>query len=374
MLRASYGVTGSQNYEPYQAIEFYIFTNDNGPNSPYKSFPTLGAVLQGLPNPNLGWSTTDNLSLSFDLGFWQNRVNMTFNWYNNITREMLIDYDLAPSTGFASQTINAGELQNKGFDVSLNVIAFQDLQRQIYWTIGANANHNENKIRKISNALEELNKKQMESKDAPLPMYQTGQSSTTLFTVPSLGIDPSSGKEVYLTRDGKRTFIWDAVDKVPVGDTEPKVSGTVNSALNWGDFSFSLAMTYKWGGIAYNSTLVDKLENRNVAYNMDRRAMHDRWLKPGDVARYKVLDRSGSQTSQSSRFIMDDNELCLASIAVGYRLRDDKFDFLKRCSISALNVNFATSDLARWSTIRMERGLSYPFARSYALSLSIIFK
>ncbi len=371
VLRASYGVTGSQNYDPYQAIEFYSFSNSM---VPYESFPMVGALLQGLPNSNLSWSTVDNLSLGLELGFWRNRINMTFNYYNNITNEMLVNYDLAPSTGFASQMLNAGELQNKGFDLSMNVIAFQDLRRQIFWTIGANANHNKNVIRKISNQLQKLNEKQLASKDAPLPIYQEGHSTTTLYTVQSLGIDPSSGQEVYLKRNGEKTFVWDALDKVPVGDTNPKVSGAINSSFNWGDFSFTLNMTYKWGGIAYNSTLVDKLENRSVAYNTDRRALTYRWLEPGDVARYKALNREGSQTPQSSRFIMDDNELAMSSISVGYRFRDDKYKFLRKCSISALNLNFNTSDLARWSTIEMERGLDYPFARSYTMSLSIIFK
>ena len=371
VLRASYGVTGSQNYDPYQAIEFYSFSNTM---KPYESFPMVGALLQGLPNSNLGWSTVDNLSLGVELGFWRNRVNLTFNYYNNITNEMLVDYDLAPSTGFASQMINASELQNKGFDLSLNVIAYQDLRRQIFWTVGANANHNKNIIRKISNQLQALNEKQLASKDAPLPIYQEGHSTTTLYTVRSLGIDPSSGEEVYLKRNGEKTFIWDSLDKVPVGDTNAKVSGAINSALNWGDFSLSLNMTYKWGGIAYNSTLVDKLENRNIAYNTDRRALTYRWLEPGDVARYKALTPEGAQTPQSTRFIMDDNELNMASISVGYRFRDDKFSFLRKCSISALNLNFNTTDLVRWSTIKMERGLDYPFARSYTMTLGIIFK
>ena len=71
---------------------------------------------------------------------------------------------------------------------------------------------------------------------------------------------------------------------------------------------------------------------------------------------------------------MDDNELAMSSISVGYRFRDDKYKFLRKCSIQALNLNFTTSDLVRWSTVKMERGLDYPFARSYTMSLSIIFK
>ena len=278
VFRATYGVTGEQSFSPYEAIEFYTYSETM---KPYTSFPVLGAVLSGLNNPALGWAKTDNFSLGVDLGFWQNRVNLTFNYYNNITRELLTNYDLAPSTGFSSQTMNAGELQNKGFDASLNVIAIQNIPKQFYWTVGVNANHNKNKIRKISDYLRKINEAQLASPSAPLPVYQEGQSTTTLYTVRSLGIDPITGKEVYMTRDGKKTFVWNAADKVPVGDTNPDVSGTISTSVNWQDLSCTLGFTYRWGGIVYNQTLVDKIENANVANNLDRRAARDRWEKPG---------------------------------------------------------------------------------------------
>lgn len=370
-FRTSYGKTGSQSYSPYQAIEFYTYASTM---KPYESFAVLGALLQGLPNPNLGWATTDNFSASTEMGFWKNRINLSFSFYNNITRQMLVDYDLAPSTGFSSQTINAGELQNIGFDLNLNVIALQDYRKELFWTIGANANHNKNRIRKISNVLEKMNAEALASTTAPIPIYQVGHSTTTLYTVRSLGIDPATGQEVFLKRNGEKTFIWDATDKVPIGDTNPKVSGTFNTSLTWKDAYCTLAFTYKWGGIAYNSTLVDKLENRSVGLNADRRALTQRWTKPGDVTAYKALNITGNNTPQSTRFIMDDNELAFSSINLGYRFQDSKYAFLRKCSIQALNLDFTTNDLGRLSTIAMERGLSYPFARTYTLSLSIIFK
>lgn len=371
VLRATYGITGAQDYDPYQAIEFYTFSNTM---KYYKSFGVLGAVLAGLNNPDLKWAKTDNFSLGLDLGFWDNRVNISFNYYDNITRQMLTDYDLAPSTGFSSQTINAGELQNKGFDVMLNVIAYQNIKKGIYWTISANANHNSNKIRKISDYLRKVNEEALASTTAPIPVLQEGHSTTTLYTVRSLGIDPVTGKEVYLTRDMHPTFTWDSADKVPVGDTNPDVSGTFSTALNWKEFSLSLGFTYKWGGITYNSTLVDKIENSNIAYNLDRRAMTERWQQPGDVVRYKKFSTYGAETPQSSRFIMKDNELKLGTLNVGYRFNYEKFKWLNTLSINTLALNFTTNDLFRISTIKMERGLGYPFARTYTLSLSVIFK
>lgn len=371
VFRASYGVTGEQNFSPSDAIEYYTFSNTM---RPYSSFPVLGAMLSGLNNTELGWAKTHNTSLSVDFGFWKNRVNVAFNYYNNITKELLTSYDLAPSTGFATMVMNAGELQNRGFDMSVNVIAAQNLREQFFWTVSANANSNRNKIRKLSDYLKKVNEEQMKSADAPLPQYREGESTTTLYVVRSLGVDPVTGKEVYLKRDGTKTFVWDANDKVPVGDTNPKISGTVSTSINWKDFSCALGFTYKYGGVVYNQTLVDKIENQNVAYNLDRRAGQGRWELPGDVTRYVKFSPTGANTPASTRFIMDDNEIRFATLNVGYRFTGEDFAFLRDSNVDVLMLNFTTNDIARISPIRMERGLDYPFARSYTLSLSIMFR
>ena len=371
VLRASYGVTGEQNFSPSDAIEYYTFS---GTMRPYSSFPVLGALLSGLNNTGLGWAKTHNTSVSLDFGFWKNRVNVAVNYYNNITKELLTNYDLAPSTGFTSMVMNAGELQNQGFDVTLNVVAMQNLRKQFFWTISANANANRNKILKLSDYLKKVNEQQMASAEAPLPQYREGESTTTLYVVRSLGVDPVTGKEVYLKRDGTKTFVWNANDKVAVGDMNPKISGTASTSINWKDLSCTLGFTYKYGGVVYNQTLVDKIENQNVAYNLDNRAGQGRWEKPGDVTPYVGFSPTGANTPASTRFIMDDNEIRLATLNVGYRFTGEDFKYLRRANIDVLALNFTTNDLARISPIKMERGLDYPFARSYTLSLSIMFR
>ncbi len=371
VFRASYGITGEQNFSPADAIEYYSYSETM---RPYQSFGVLGAMLQGLNNTALGWAKTHNTSFSVDFGFWKNRINVNINYYDNITKELLTSYDLAPSTGYSTMVMNAGELQNRGFDASLNIIAIQNIRKEFFWTINANANMNKNKIRELSEYLEKMNEEQMKSRTAPLPQYQKGQSTTTLYVVRSLGVDPATGKEVYLKRDGTKTFTWDASDKVPVGDTNPKISGTLSTSINWKDLSCSLGFTYKYGGIVYNQTLVDKIENQNVAYNLDRRAGEGRWESPGDVTSYVRFSALGASTPASTRFIMKDNEIRFATINVGYRLRGEKVKFLRYANIDVLALNFTTNDLARISPIKMERGLDYPFARSYTFSLSFIFR
>ena len=119
---------------------------------------------------------------------------------------------------------------------------------------------------------------------------------------------------------------------------------------------------------------MDKVENRSLYYNTDRRALNERWKKPGDVTEFKALDPKGSSTPVSTRFLMTENRISLASLSLSYRLRDARVAFLRKLNLNAVNITFTTNDLFRISNIKEERGLSYPFARTYNLALSLIFK
>jgi len=71
---------------------------------------------------------------------------------------------------------------------------------------------------------------------------------------------------------------------------------------------------------------------------------------------------------------MDDDEIRLATLNMGYRFKGDDFKLLQQANIDVLALNFTTNDLARLSRVKMERGLDYPFARSYTLSMSVMFR
>ncbi len=370
VLRASMGVTGSQNYSPYQAIESYSFSDLM---FPYLSSDVLGAQLMGIGNPDLGWSTTQDRTISLDFGLFKNRVSGSISYYNNKTDDLLLDYTLAPSTGFSTLVMNAGSLENKGVDMRLSVTPFVDYENKIQWIIGVNGAHNVNKIKKISNVLKKMNEVNLNKTDAPLPIYEEGRSTTQLFSVISLGIDPATGEEVYLKRNGMKTFIWDPADKVAVGDTEPVMQGAITSSLNYKNLTVAFASQYEFGGYRYNSTLVDKLENTNIAYNLDRRALEGRWSEDNRYAKYKAISILGNDTPQSSRFIQKFNEIALSSLSLGYRFDPKEWPGLKRYRMDAVNVTLSMQDIFRISSIKQERGLDYPFARSFNLSASFIF-
>ena len=160
-----------------------------------------------------------------------------------------------------------------------------------------------------------------------------------MFVVPSLGIDPITGKEIFMKRDGSRTFIWDPLDKISVGDTEPVIRGNINSGLTYKNWTANLAFAYQLGAYRYNSTLVDKIENINIGENLDKRAAENRWTQIGDVVPYKKVSLSGHTTENSTRFVQKLNEMHFASIAFGYRFEPKSFPILRKLNIAGLNLN-----------------------------------
>ena len=165
-------------------------------------------------------------------------------------------------------------------------------------------------------------------------------------------------------------------EQVVVGDTEPDLRGYFGVNLSYKRWSLNTSFEYSFGGEMYNQTLVDRIENTSmnnsvnrVAYNMDRRALYDRWSEPGQSAKYRGINVSG-KTYASSRFVQKNNYLRMNSIRIMYNLNSPDKRLL---GMSMLRIALSANDLFYSSTIRQERGLSYPFARTFTLSLQANF-
>jgi len=119
------------------------------------------------------------------------------------------------------------------------------------------------------------------------------------------------------------------------------------------------------GGKTYNQTLVDRVENADPRYNVDSRVLEEKWKNPGDVTFYKSIQDLG-QSKVSSRFIMPDNLFALQSLNFSY---DARKEFAKKLALSSLRVGLVANDIFRWSSVKVERGITYPFARSVTFTL-----
>ena len=101
--------------------------------------------------------------------------------------------------------------------------------------------------------------------------------------------------------------------------------------------------------------------------NCDRRVLYDRWKKPGDRVFFKNIALQENVSDLTTRFVQDYNYFQIGSISVGY---DMKRDICRKIGLAGLRFNFNMSDVARFSSVKEERGLSYPFSRQFIFSLS----
>lgn len=362
-LRATIGLTGSVQFDPYMSRTTYTYDKNNWYSS------GLGSTVSNYGNEDLTWQKTRSTDIGVDLGIWKDRLTLSPRYYHKLTKDILADINLAPSTGFKSYKENLGDMENKGLELNANWVAIKNEK----WTLSLLANmvRNKNKIVRISNALKSYNERVDEAQQdrdlmaVPLLRYKEGQSLDAIYAVPSLGIDPENGREVFIKKDGRLSYEWDANDIDVVGVATPKMEGFFGGTLRYRQFMVVAYFQTKIGGKTYNQTLVDRVENADPRYNVDRRVLEEKWKNPGDVTFYKSIQDLG-QTRVSSRFIMPDDLFALQFLNLSY---DAGKELSKKLFLSSLRVGLVANDIFRWSSAKVERGITYPFARSITFTV-----
>lgn len=177
------------------------------------------------------------------------------------------------------------------------------------------------------------------------------------------------------------TYVWSAANQVVLGDKMPKFQGNAGVSFEWKGFGGNLSFIFQYGAQMYNSTLVDKVENADLNSNVDVRLYDGVWrpgeegnIKPYRAPRYKDPETGNwvtPETDPTSRFVQDRNEFTLSNISLYYDFWRHKF--LKKCGMERMKISAYASDIFTFSSIEVERGTSYPFARSFSLSLSVTF-
>ena len=364
-LRYSLGNPGNSNLDAKRANTVYNY---------YTAFQNpfgLAALVSQWGNKDLEWQRTLDQNIGIDLAFMDDRLRFTFDYFTKTTDPLLLSIYLPPSTGTTTSPMNIGTMHNEGFTWQATYFVLRG--NDYNWSLTANMNHVKTSYDDMGNYLEYLNEQGRDEEAYTLRRYYDGASPTALWAVRSAGIDPMTGNEVFIKKDGSYTFEWDTADEVVCGDTTPDVEGTFGTSAYWKGFSMNLIFSYRYGGQAFRQTLFDKVENiseSDLMYNQDKRAYYDRWQKPGDHAKFKRIDDL-SESHMTSRFIEDENTLKLTTLSFGYE--NQTAPWLKTIGASSFNVRLSMNDLFYLSTIKEERGLDYPFQRSVMMSLGLSF-
>ena len=363
-LRFSVGTSGSQHFNAYQAIQTYRYFLDD------KYYAWNGSSLIAMGNPDLKWQQKRDYNIGLDVKLWDNRITIGGDFYIAKTNDLISTLTLPAANGFTTYIENIGSLKT-GYELRLSAYVLR--KDQMSWSVSLAGIHNKNKIVEVSQALLDA-QNAIESEDLVNPnvQFRPGYSSNTIWTVRSAGIDPGTGKEVFISRDGNRTYNWSASDIVATGVSDPKLEGNISSMFRYKGLSLNVSFGYRFGGQIYNSTLANKVEVSKTAigWNVDARVFHDRWKNIGDQASFKGLD-DFTPTNKTSRFVQDETTFRCQNMTLQYELKSQALN--KLLGIDYCLFSASTSDLFYISTVKRERGTSYPFSRQFSLGVNVVF-
>lgn len=362
-IRGSVGNPGNQNFGSFTSVTVYSFNNWL-----LNNFGT-GVVVDSYGDPDMDWQRTLDKNMGIDLTMFHNRFNVVLDFYHKKTDPLMASIGLPLSVGTTGRIANVGMQVDKGVNGTLRYAFVYKPQDRINYTTSINFRWGKGYYDKIGKKLDQLNRENLAKS---LVRYYDKGSTSALWSVRSAGIDPATGREIFITKDGHYTYDYDYEEEVEVGDTRPTLEGVFGNVLYYKGFSCSVQLRYSFGADAFNYTLYNKVENISLSglkNNQDRRALYDRWQQPGDKAKFKGISLTDS-TPISSRFVMKNNFISLESVRIGYELPQR---WLKKMHVSGMTVSAYMNQICRISSIEDERGIDYPFARSVSFALSINF-
>lgn len=366
-IRGSAGSSGNQNFASNSSLPVYTYSSSNY----YNGFS--GATLNNMENRYLGWEQKMDYDAGID--FRTNSISATLDFYIADTKNLVFARSILPSTGFSTVSDNMGKVRNKGVEASMSWTVWQ--KGSSFVSLFGKVAYNDNRVLKISKALENYNNQQRAEANSAagattVIQYYNGMPLNSIWAVPSKGIDPITGNEIFVKKDGTLTNEWSASDLVNCGSSDPKFNGNYGFTGEIKGFGFNVVMTWKGGAYLYNSTLLNKVEGTDLSVNVDRRIFTGRWYYSGQNALYKKsFDSQGvALTKATTRFVQRNNVMDLSSVSVYYEFPSN---LIRKAKLERLRLSLYANDLYTFSSIDIERGTSYPYARSFSFSLTATF-
>ena len=406
MLKArfSYGQTGNQAIGPYESLA---------------KFGTVFSVVGGqivnavrptdVANENLTWETTTQMNIGVDAGVLNNRIMLTFDYYNMLTSDLLFSVPLPEYSGYGSQLKNIGEVENKGFEILLNT---RPVVGEFSWNMDFNISHNRNTIislpegndifyRSTPGHIVGTDDTQILREGEPVGMfwgfiydgvYQEGDAF-----LPGGGFEQEAGGEKYIDIDGTRDAEGELTgepdgqlnndDKTIIGNPHPDFTWGWNNTFSYHGIELNLFFQGSQGNDMYSFTL-QELERLAGTANSTTRAL-DRWTPTNTDTDFPKANQ-GRSYKPSDRFIYDGSYIRLKNISLGYSLPASLFRNIgissARIYISGYNlftitdypgfdpeVNYrSTGNTNSNRNLGVDYG-SYPNAKTYTIGFKIGF-
>jgi TonB-linked SusC/RagA family outer membrane protein len=370
-LKLSWGRTGMKDIGPYKYMEQFRYATQ------YNGMPA--AIPYQMANPDLTWEQTDQFNLGMELGLLQ-RVNIDFNVYRNITRNLLVYRDLPPSGGFRKQWQNIGRSENSGVELGISSVNIRTAD--FTWTTDFTVGFNKNKLAGFgSDTIQNANAYGI------VQIYHNGGTLYSWYAKEFYGIDPANGSMLWTGSDGAPTHDYQAARKIECGSPMPKIQGGFGTEFKYRNLSLRANFSFVSGNKIYNyfRRYVDH-DLQDVGFNvMMPRSDWKIWQHPGDVANHPLAQNAVNSYDPSTRFIEDGSYLKVRNVTLSYELPASVVSSLR---LSGMTVSVGADNPRTFTnfwgqdpevSINPENGLpgyaefKYPNNRQYVVSINVRF-
>ena len=330
-LRASYGVNGNAGIGNYDAPALYGF----GFN--YNQLPGSGPTNVG--DENLTWELNKPMNIGLDFSVLKNRVNVTIDYYVRKSENLLLSVPLSNTSGFGSATRNIGSMENKGVELSLNIIPVQT--KDFRWDVDFNFSNNKNKITSLPNKADILSGNFI---------IRQGESLNTFFLREWAGVDRATGDPLWYTTDkhqASSNIYPGASARILAGQALPKFFGSLTNALTYKGFNLSAQLYYNFGNQVFDTWRGYYLGSGfGASFNKVKRQL-DAWKQPGDITTVPKYVYNGNKNfNAGSTYNLNDGSFVrVRDIQFGYTLPKAYAEKLK---IGSANFYVRGTNLFTW--------------------------
>ena len=379
-IRASYGISGNQGISAYQTLSRYgqhkyfnggkwVTAIGPGYQSGYTGQDGIYALWSGIPNKGLKWETTAQVDLGLDMSFFGNRLNVTFDWYDKRTSDLLRERNIAPSSGYDKMWVNDGEIRNRGIELTIDGVAFQNRD----WRVGGTFvfSRISNKVRSLGYAVQsglitdlrtgmqyEYYGNQSEQFRAYTNILAVGQPMYVFYGYRTDGIvqslaeglsaglsgdDAQPGEFKYVDiYDGDGLEPVDENDMCIIGDPNPDFIYGLTNTFTWKDLSLSIFIQGSYGNDIFN---VSRMETEGMYDGKNQSTeVLKRWRIPGQITN---VPKANFNIKNSTYFVEDGSYLRVKDISLSYNIRCRQF---KKWGISRVQPYFTASNLLTWTS------------------------
>ena len=393
-LRVSYGVTGNNRVGNFDYLTRYF--NPIEANAVFNNQYVSGVVATNLGNSQLKWESTEQVDAGLDVGFFKQRVTISADVYRKVTKDLLLQTQLAPSSGFGTATKNVGSVENKGFELS--VTTKNIVTKDFSWTTSGNISFNKNKVVALGEDGSSIQRSipwDQSWRNTTAYITRVGDPLGLMYGYESLGtykyedfnlntttnvytlksdvatngnargsIQPGDAK--YKDLDGDLSIT--TKDYTVIGRGQPIHTGGLSNNFTYKGFDLNVFFQWSYGNDILNANkLIFEGNSRNQGYLNQYASYNDRWSADNptsDIPRTRGY--TGAIGGYSSAVVEDGSFLRLKTVSLGYNC--DK-EFTKKIRLKSMRFYVSGQNLITWT----KYSGSDPEVNSYGSALTAGF-